>query len=330
MRLDADGDPTDRAGSRGGGGERACGAGGAIRRCCCWPRGMPAAAVAHTLRCSRASVYAWAAALAAAGGGAGCAKATTAAAGSSWMRRARRCWRALLATDPQARGHHATGWTVPLLRTELARAGYRGRRADHPPRLAPAGLSLEAAAVRAGTARSGLRRKKGAVIAQAQAMLAAGGEVWVADETALARVPAACAPAGANAGSRRVVLISGRNTRRTILGALQREQRANWCARCASAAAPTTCSPRWRRWGRCGPTVPKLLIWDNAPPHHPHRVRDAAAAAGITLAFLPFRSPGADAAGGAVARAESDRRGQPLLPLPRRAHRSAPSPGSMA
>ena len=37
--------------------------------------------------------------------------------------------------------------------------------------------------------------------------------------------------------------------------------------------------------------MPKLLIWDNAPPHHPHRVRDAAPAAGITLAFLPFRSP---------------------------------------
>ncbi len=39
------------------------------------------------------------------------------------------------------------------------------------------------------------------------------------------------------------------------------------------------------------PETPKLLVGDNAPPHHPHRVRDAAAAAGITLAFLPFRSP---------------------------------------
>ena len=29
----------------------------------------------------------------------------------------------LLASDPQTRGHQATGWTVPLLRTELARAG---------------------------------------------------------------------------------------------------------------------------------------------------------------------------------------------------------------
>jgi transposase len=30
----------------------------------------------------------------------------------------------LLGSDPQARGHHATGWTVPLLRAELAGAGY--------------------------------------------------------------------------------------------------------------------------------------------------------------------------------------------------------------
>jgi transposase len=30
----------------------------------------------------------------------------------------------LLRTDPQARGQHATGWTVPLLRAELDRAGY--------------------------------------------------------------------------------------------------------------------------------------------------------------------------------------------------------------
>jgi transposase len=30
---------------------------------------------------------------------------------------------ALLATDPQTHGHRATGWTVPLLRTELAARG---------------------------------------------------------------------------------------------------------------------------------------------------------------------------------------------------------------
>ena len=32
---------------------------------------------------------------------------------------------ALLEEDPQTRGHQATGWTVPLLRTEVATAGYR-------------------------------------------------------------------------------------------------------------------------------------------------------------------------------------------------------------
>jgi transposase len=30
----------------------------------------------------------------------------------------------LLASDPQARGQHATGWTVPLLHAELTAAGY--------------------------------------------------------------------------------------------------------------------------------------------------------------------------------------------------------------
>jgi transposase len=31
---------------------------------------------------------------------------------------------ALLGSDPQTHGHQATGWTVPLLRTELARHGW--------------------------------------------------------------------------------------------------------------------------------------------------------------------------------------------------------------
>jgi transposase len=39
------------------------------------------------------------------------------------------------------------------------------------------------------------------------------------------------------------------------------------------------------------PEVPKLLVWDNAPPHHPKRVQAMAETAHITLAFLPFRSP---------------------------------------
>jgi hypothetical protein len=39
--------------------------------------------------------------------------------------------------------------------------------------------------------------------------------------------------------------------------------------------------------------VPKLLVWDNAPPPHPKRVPAAAAAAAahIPSAWLPFRAP---------------------------------------
>jgi transposase len=36
------------------------------------------------------------------------------------------------------------------------------------------------------------------------------------------------------------------------------------------------------------PEGPKPLVWDNAPPHHPRVVREAATQAHSTLAFLPF------------------------------------------
>jgi transposase len=127
------------------------------------------------------------------------------------------------------------------------------------------------------------------VIAQAQAMLAAGGEVWVGDETAVREFPPLRA-SWSKRGKQSVVLISGRNARRVVHGALHagtgelvrlvRERH-----RADDALALVTAL------GTVRPAVPKLLIWDNAPPHHPHRVRDAAQAVGITVAFLPFRSP---------------------------------------
>ena len=120
-------------------------------------------------------------------------------------------------------------------------------------------------------------------------MLAAGGEVWVGDETALREFPPLRAGWGKRGEPTRVI-ISGRNTRRTILGALHpatgelvrvaRERGRTGDVLAAVAAL-----------GAVRPGVPKLLVWDNAPPHKPHRVREAAQAAGITIAFLPFRSP---------------------------------------
>jgi len=126
-------------------------------------------------------------------------------------------------------------------------------------------------------------------MAAAQAMLERGGEVWVADETALREFP----PLRAGWSRRGVpapVLLSGRNRRRTILGALQVATGELVCLvrdRCRTDDVLAAVAAL----GTVRPEVPKLLIWDNAPPHHPHRVRDAAREAGITLAFLPFRSP---------------------------------------
>jgi len=127
------------------------------------------------------------------------------------------------------------------------------------------------------------------VIAAAQALLAAGGEVWVADETALREFPPLRA-GWSQRGQPAVVLISGKNTRRTILGALNVTTGELVCT------VRTQCRTddvlvAIQDLAAVRPAVPKLLIWDNAPPHHPHRVRDAAQDLGITLAFLPFRSP---------------------------------------
>jgi transposase len=79
--------------------------------------------VARTLRCSRASIYAWAARWRVRGvaglreGDHGGGKPKLDGGGEAVLA-------AVLATDPQSRGHQATGWTVPLLQTELAAAGY--------------------------------------------------------------------------------------------------------------------------------------------------------------------------------------------------------------
>lgn len=127
------------------------------------------------------------------------------------------------------------------------------------------------------------------MIAAAAAMAAAGGEVWVADETARREFPPLRA-GWSMRGTPARIIISGRNSRRTLFGALRVDTGELVCTvreRCRTEDALAAVATL----GAVRPEVPKLLLWDNAPPHHPHRVRDAAAAAGITLAFLPFRSP---------------------------------------
>ena len=85
--------------------------------------GLTVEAVASTLGCSQASVYAWTAAWRQHGvaglreGDHGGGQVQVDAVAESMLQR-------LLATDPQACGHQATGWTVPLLQGELAQVGY--------------------------------------------------------------------------------------------------------------------------------------------------------------------------------------------------------------
>jgi transposase len=127
------------------------------------------------------------------------------------------------------------------------------------------------------------------VIAQARRVLAAGGEVWVADETALREFPPlrAC---WSKRGEPAAVLISGRNKRRTILGALNAttgELVRVLRERCRTEDVLAMVDVL----GQVRPEVPKVLIWDNAPPHMPLPVRQSATEAGIAIAFLPFRSP---------------------------------------
>jgi transposase len=127
------------------------------------------------------------------------------------------------------------------------------------------------------------------VTAQAARVLACGGEVWVADETTVREYPPLRA-GWSRRGEQATVTISGRNAQRVIHGALNT----------ASGEVVALVQPRSRTGevaaavaalGQLRPDVPKLLVWDNAPAHHPKRVAAAAWVAGIDLAFLPFRSP---------------------------------------
>jgi transposase len=85
--------------------------------------GLSVAAVAQSLGCSEASVYAWTARWRQHGvdglreGDHGGGQVKLDAAGEGVLE-------GLLATDPQTHGHRATGWTVPLLQGELAQVGY--------------------------------------------------------------------------------------------------------------------------------------------------------------------------------------------------------------
>jgi transposase len=89
------------------------------------------------------------------------------------------------------------------------------------------------------------------------------------------------------------VVISGRNPRRVLHGALNAAP-SELVSLIRERSRQDDCAAFVEALGQVRPDVPKLLVWDNAPPHHPKKVQAAAAAAHITLTFLtflPFRAP---------------------------------------
>jgi transposase len=86
--------------------------------------GMSPEAVARALGCSRSSVYAWAKAWREMGLS-GLREGSRSGRKRSLEGRAELLLEGLLEEgDPQRRGYRSSGWTVPLLKSELAKAGY--------------------------------------------------------------------------------------------------------------------------------------------------------------------------------------------------------------
>ena len=131
--------------------------------------------------------------------------------------------------------------------------------------------------------------RKKSVAEQAAAMVASGGEVWFGDETTVREFPPLRAAWGRR-GQQQIVVISGRNSRRVVHGALN-VATGDLVTLVRERSRQDDCVAFLEALGQVRPTVPKLLVWDNAPPHHPKRVLEAAKDAQIQLAFLPFRSP---------------------------------------
>jgi transposase len=84
--------------------------------------GLSVPAVARTLGCSQASIYAWTAAWRE-HGVAGLAEGAHRGGPVKLGPASEALLSELLASDPQAHGRRATGWTVPLLQGELAARG---------------------------------------------------------------------------------------------------------------------------------------------------------------------------------------------------------------
>lgn len=194
---------------------------------------------------------------------------------------------ALLGSEPQAHWHQATGWTVPLLLRELTTQGWEVH--EHTLRRMRKRMGYRWTRPRyvLGRLDPASHEKKGAVSDAVAAMLAAG----VRSGWPMRRRCASsrrCGPGGAGSGSQPTS-----SSAAAMPGAPCRGPEPDFGRTGLSAAGAL---PHGRHRGGVdgagpgaagGAVVPDM---GSRPTPHPHRVRDTAAEAGITLAFLPFRS----------------------------------------
>jgi hypothetical protein len=101
--------------------------------------------------------------------------------------------------------------------------------------------------------------------------VAVGGEVWFGDETTLREFPPRRA-AWMRRGAPRQVVVSGRNRRRVVHGALNAAT-GEWVTRIRERSRQDDCAAFVAALGQVRPDVPKRLVWDNAPPHPPSESR---------------------------------------------------------
>jgi transposase len=127
------------------------------------------------------------------------------------------------------------------------------------------------------------------VIERVAATRALGGTVWFEDETALREFPP-LRSAWARQGQQAIVVISGKNARRVVHGALDVSS-GQFVSVVRERSRGADTAALLAALGQHQPDVPKLVVWDNAPAHQARVAREAAAAAGVELAWLPFRSP---------------------------------------
>jgi hypothetical protein len=79
----------------------------------------------------------------------------------------------------------------------------------------------------------------------------------------------------ARRGEQYQVVVSGRTSRRVVHGA-PNVATGDFVSLIRERSRQDDCAAFVELVGKLRPDVPKLLVWDNAPPHHPKRVRAAA------------------------------------------------------